>query len=156
MDTNISLEHRQKTGVGRTYDAVRRYGPFSMALMSTRAAHLHDAGKCFPPRSVTSLAPLPFGTALARQLTAELDALLARFPTLEQETSEFTADESVQTVIDALRTATTDIRHARAALGWVATTDEQLQASAAVLGCSREEFERELKAPHVGLPLFIP
>ena len=104
-------------------------------------------------------------------LAAQLDALLARLPT--EDLTSPSADDNVQPVAEAMRTAVTDLRHARAALKWVArparseapnvgpdvATDqarEGLVLEAAALGCSVEELRAELMAPHPGLPLVIP
>ena len=104
------------------------------------------------------------------RLAAQLDALLARLP---GEVLTATADDdSLQPVVEAMRTAVNDLRHARAALAWVAgppsldtiiasgnegqASGEALAAKAATLGCSADELLAELVAPHCGLPLFIP
>jgi hypothetical protein len=137
--------------------------------MSTPALRLHRAPTTpsRPPVALSAVAQPAADAAVS--LAAHLDALLARLPS-----EAFTAmdDDHVQPVAEAMRTAVSDLRHARAALAWIArppsldlldagadagrVSGEALAAKAAALGCSVEEFHAELASPHTGLPLFIP
>jgi len=141
--------------------------------MPVHATRFHPARKTPRACPAGSRASTPFGTKAAIALAAQLDALLERFPS--EDLTASASDDSVQPVVDALRTAASDLRHARAALSWVTRpggasvvdfgtgadrdghdSSEALVAEAAALGCSVDDLQEELKAPHFGMPLFIP
>ena len=62
--------------------------------------------------------------AMLRRLTAELDSLRERIEVARRQAFMLSLDDNLQSLSEALQTAVADLRHAQAALGWLASADE--------------------------------